>query len=264
MDGTLLTPAGEVTESFRSVHQELLDRGAHFAVASGRQYPALSSHFPDDLAKTVFIAENGAYVVHDGNELSATPLAADDVVEMVTRLRPLAREHNLGLVWSARNAAYLEDDDEYLLRKVRHSYYETRVIPDLLASPEEALTLAVIALNEDASKVIEAVREIADTYTVVGSSEMWLDITTGGVHKGIGVRALQDQLGLTPSQTMAFGDWLNDMEMLKAVKHSCAMANAHPDILATARHTTGSNSEDGVAKMLQRVVQAIDAQAHLG
>ena len=59
--------------------------------------------------------------------------------------------------------------------------------------------------------------------------------------------------GITAAQTMAFGDYLNDLEMLRAVEHSYAMANAHPAVLRAARHVAPANTEDGVLATLREV-----------
>ena len=50
---------------------------------------------------------------------------------------------------------------------------------------------------------------------------------------------------------MAFGDYLNDIELLEAVTESYAMKNAHPDLARVARHRAPANSEDGVMRVLR-------------
>lgn len=256
MDGTLLDPTGNVPDTFWPVHEALLEGGVHFALASGRQYPAMHHHFQEHTARTVFIAENGAYVVQDGRELDAAPLAPDQLPRMIRDLRQVAERGNLGLVWSGRNSCYVEDDNPELLTEVGRAYYEIQVVPDLLESPEEALTLSVIALNSDVVDWIDEISDIAGENIVVPSGEMWVDITAPGVHKGVGVRALQERLGITPEQTMTLGDWLNDVEMMRASRYSVAMGNAHPTVLESARHVTTSNAEDGLVRVLQQVVTA--------
>jgi hypothetical protein len=54
-------------------------------------------------------------------------------------------------------------------------------------------------------------------------------------------------------QVLAFGDMPNDLAMLEWAGTSYAMANAHPSVLALARHTAPSNQEDGVAVVLEQL-----------
>jgi hydroxymethylpyrimidine pyrophosphatase-like HAD family hydrolase len=65
---------------------------------------------------------------------------------------------------------------------------------------------------------------------------------------------LQKALGVTPAQTAAFGDYLNDLEMLQAADLSYAVANAHPDVARVARYTAPSNLEEGVITVLHRLL----------
>ena len=72
-----------------------------------------------------------------------------------------------------------------------------------------------------------------------------------GVHKGAAMRGLQSLLGIRPEECMAFGDYLNDCELLEAVGESYAMENAHPTLKRLARHIAPSNDEDGVMRVLR-------------
>jgi hydroxymethylpyrimidine pyrophosphatase-like HAD family hydrolase len=49
----------------------------------------------------------------------------------------------------------------------------------------------------------------------------------------------------------------NDLPMLTAAGHSYTMANAHPDVLRSARHRAPANDEDGVAQVLERFVDTL-------
>ena len=65
---------------------------------------------------------------------------------------------------------------------------------------------------------------------------------------------MQRRLGVTPDQTMAFGDFLNDLEMMGAATHSFAMANAHPSLKARARWTAPTNNANGVVRTIRAVL----------
>jgi len=71
------------------------------------------------------------------------------------------------------------------------------------------------------------------------------------VNKGVALRNLQAALGVTPAQAAAFGDYLNDLELLQGADWSYAMADAHPDVVAVARHRAPSNADDGVISVIE-------------
>jgi len=91
-----------------------------------------------------------------------------------------------------------------------------------------------------------ALRSLGLEAEIVVSGEHWVDVMRPGVNKGRALIRLQHELKITREQTMAFGDYLNDAEMLDAAGHSYAMSNAHPSIRARARHIAPSNEEAGV------------------
>jgi hydroxymethylpyrimidine pyrophosphatase-like HAD family hydrolase len=53
---------------------------------------------------------------------------------------------------------------------------------------------------------------------------------------------------------MAFGDYLNDLEMMQQAYFSFAMENAHPAIKQAARFMAKSNDENGVLEVLQQML----------
>ncbi|MFF5521871.1 HAD family hydrolase [Streptomyces coeruleorubidus] len=69
------------------------------------------------------------------------------------------------------------------------------------------------------------------------------------------------RLGIGSHEIAAFGDMPNDLPMLTAVANSYAMANAHPDVLAAARHRAPSHDEDGVAQVLEGIVDTVLCRA---
>ena len=94
-------------------------------------------------------------------------------------------------------------------------------------------------------------KALPDTLSVILSGEHWVDIMKPGVNKGRAMESLMAQRGLTPDECMAFGDYLNDLELLRAVGESYAMDNALPEVKQAARHIAPSNDEDGVMRVLR-------------
>ena len=66
------------------------------------------------------------------------------------------------------------------------------------------------------------------------------------------IQVLSEKSGICLADTAAFGDDLNDIEMLKMCGRGVAVANAIPQALDAADEITLSNEEDGVAEWLER------------
>ena len=74
-----------------------------------------------------------------------------------------------------------------------------------------------------------------------------------GVSKATAVAELAAGQGIGRESVVAFGDMPNDLPLLTWAGTSCAVANAHPLVLAAATHVIGSNDEDGVAEYLEKL-----------
>ena len=66
------------------------------------------------------------------------------------------------------------------------------------------------------------------TYPLVVSGANWLRVMATQANNGKALRLVQQVLGVSREQTMVFGDYLNDLEMMDAAAYSFAMGNACP------------------------------------
>ncbi|MEU9478134.1 Cof-type HAD-IIB family hydrolase [Streptomyces sp. NPDC048191] len=255
MDGTLLDDAKRIPDGLWPVLAELRRRGVLFSPASGRQYATLARQFAPVAEGMVFIAENGTYVVRDGVELSSDilrPSVAAGIARTVRRL--VADGVDVGAVVCGKRAAYVERTDEAFLAEVRKYYVEHRVVEDVTAVDDDVIKVALFDFGSAEHSTAPALAGFAETHQVVVSGEHWVDVMNRTANKGTALRGLQRALGITPAQTMVFGDYLNDLEMLDAADWSFAMANAHPEVVRRARHLAPSNNDNGVLRTLSRVL----------
>ncbi|WP_328922909.1 Cof-type HAD-IIB family hydrolase [Streptomyces griseoaurantiacus] len=251
MDGTLLDGEGRIPEDFWPLLSRMERRGIVFCPASGRQYATLRAQFRRAPADTVFIAENGTYVVQDGRELSSDVLDRDVVTEAVGTVRELsARGADTGTVVCGKRSAYVERTDPAFLAEVRTYYARLEQVEDVTAVDDDLIKLAFYDFGRAEEGLAPALKPFGVTHQVVLSGERWVDVMNPGANKGAAVRGLQGRLGITPDQTVVFGDYLNDLEMMDTATWSFAMANAHPDIRLRARHLAPAHTENGVVSTL--------------
>jgi len=256
MDGTLLDPEHQVPATLAPLLPQLRDRGVLFCPSSGRQLANLAARFADVADDIGFIAENGSCVVLHGRTLDTVTIGRDVTADIVRTVRDLAAAGvPVGAVVCGVRSAYVERTDPQFLAEADRYYTLLEPVPDLLAVDDDVLKVAVFHLGPAADRTAPALAAFADTHQVVVSGQHWVDVMHRDVHKGAAVRTLQQRLGITPAQTMAFGDYLNDLQMLDAADYSFAMSNAHPDVLARARYVAPSNADDGVVRTLRSVLR---------
>ncbi|AWW36627.1 HAD family hydrolase [Streptomyces sp. AS58] len=255
MDGTLLDDDKRAPDGLWEVLDRLRERGVHFSPASGRQYATLAREFAPAAQGMAFIAENGTYVVRDGVELSSDTLDRAVVTEIVDEVRRLAAGGvDVGAVVCGKRAAYVERTDEAFLAEVRRYYVEHRTVDDVTAVGDDVLKVALHDFGPVERATAPAMERFSGTHQVVVSGEHWVDVMNRTANKGAAVRRLQRELGVTPAQTLVFGDYLNDLEMLDTAEWSFAMANAHPEVVRRARHLAPSNNDDGVLRTITRLL----------
>jgi Cof subfamily protein (haloacid dehalogenase superfamily) len=255
MDGTLLDDDKRIPPGLWDMLALLRERGVLFGPASGRQYATLARQFAEVAEGMAFIAENGTYVVRDGVELHSDPLdpgVAAGIVRTVRRL--VADGADVGAVVCGKRAAYTERTDEPFLAQVCPYYAEHRIVEDASAVDDDVIKVALYDFGSAEHGAARALAPLAGTHQVVLSGEHWVDVMNRTASKGSALRGLQRELGITPAQTMVFGDYLNDLEMLDAADWSFAMANAHPEVIGRARHLAPANSENGVLRTIARLL----------
>ncbi|MET8975581.1 Cof-type HAD-IIB family hydrolase [Streptomyces sp. NPDC004539] len=255
MDGTLLDDDKRTPRGLGDMLGLLRERGILFTPASGRQYATLERDFTGLADGMVFIAENGTYVVRDGRELSSDPVAPEVAAEIVRTVRRLAASGvDVGVVVCGKRSAYVEQTDAAFLAEVRRYYLRNEIVDDVSSVDDDIIKVALYSFGSAERDVAPAFAGFARTHQVVVSGEHWVDLMNRTANKGAALRRLQGELGITPAQTMVFGDYLNDLEMLDAAEWSFAMTGAHPEVIRRARHLAPSNNENGVLRTIARVL----------
>lgn len=252
MDGTLLDSQKRLPDGLLPALEALRRQGTLFAVASGRQYAALRRDLEALVPHILFICENGALVMERDRQLHIDPIDAGELPGILRAGRAIERAYPVvcrageGLIEETAAPAFREETRRY--------YPSQRVVRDLMACADSEDVCKVAFYDEGDAQTNELPilqDHLGGRLSVILSGEHWVDVMRPGVHKGAAMRALQRQLGIRPEECMAFGDYLNDCELLESVGESYAMANAHPALKAMAKHTAPSNDENGVLRVLR-------------
>lgn len=247
MDGSLLDDEKRIHDDFWPLLDQLADRGILLCPASGRQYATLRRQLGRD--ELVYIAENGSYVVQHDEQVSADPLDLGTAREVVEAVRG-ADHLDLGTVLCGKRSAYVERTDDAFLDQARPYYARLETVADLTGVDDEVLKVAVYDFGTAAT----GAGLLLEPFAAMVSGKHWVDVMSPTADKGHALRAVQDTLGITAEQTMAFGDYFNDVGMLDAAYWSFAMDNAHPDVRAHARFVAPPNTANGVVRTIRSVL----------
>ena len=255
MDGTLLDENGQLPQETYGLIRALRERGVRFAAPSGRRYDRLCEFFAPVRDQMDFVASNGAQVYAEG-------ALVDREVYSHLALRRLARTvgmfDNLHLALFDATKSYLMDDEGKFVREVDKDLPNAERIWELPGAEVSIIKASVFCDDGAVMDCAYALsRELGDEFVFAPSGNAWIDAMQRGVSKATGIQQLMDHYGIGRDEVMAFGDSMNDYEIIRLVGCGCAMENARPALRAVADRVIGCNRDHAVQAELQRVLDGL-------
>lgn len=251
MDGTFLDGHGNIPEDFWDLCPRLVQAGIIFVPASGRQLATLQDLFGPLGAELNLIAENGTVVYAGGEVVSTTPMRERSAHALIDAAATAPTR--MELVVCTPTMAYVNRPD--ILDEVAKYYHRVSTVADLHEAVDD--TVIKIALYSEADAETHALPLLsaaAPEEKPVLSGKHWVDVMSPAANKGRALEQISAALGIPRERTLAFGDYLNDLEMLRTAGTAYAMSNAHPAIKEVADHIAPPNTEAGVLTVLGELV----------
>ena len=255
IDGTL------VKESTSKIYPELLqairsftDRGNYFCVASGRQYYSIEHMFDKVLDRIIYLAENGAHVRYRDENILVKKMRREYVEGIMKQLRPYYGQCET--VVSTVDGSLLETKNQEFLSFFEKGYRNKyRIVEDVLEEKTDILKIAIYQKDSirdlGESTLIPAWQDKVKTCM---AGEEWVDFMDASVDKGNALGVIQQYLGVSREETMAFGDNDNDIGLLQAAAESYAVENARETVKAQAKYICPSYQEKGVYQVIKQLI----------
>lgn len=237
LDGTILkNGAQSVDASLLETVRLLLAQGIVFAPASGRQITSLKRLFAPVSDHLMYIAENGALVKYKNEVLVKMPVERQLAMKIIKDI--IAVPNCEALVSGEETAYIMPKTQEYYHRMTQVVNYHTTVVDDFERIPEEIIKISVCDLSGISNSATYFQEKWKGLASIAVSGSEYLDFTGCGVSKGSAMKKIQQKLGLSPDECMAFGDNFNDLTMLDAVTHSYVMDTAADAVKKHGRYIT--------------------------
>lgn len=256
MDGTLLNGEGKLDEGFYPLLDKLRAHNIKFAVASGRQYYALLNKMERVQDNLIFIAENGAIVMENGEQKHMQPIKRESALRLIEKVQEIGGKY---LILCGRKAAYIEETDPEFMDPFLKHYDKYEVVEDLTkVDDDDILKVTVCDLEGAEEHTYPHVKHLQEEFQVKRSGKIWIDFTHKEAQKGNALKKIQEIHNIGPEETVSFGDYLNDIELFDHSAYSYAMENAHPEVKEAAKFAAESNDDLGVQKVLEELVEALE------
>jgi Cof subfamily protein (haloacid dehalogenase superfamily) len=258
VDGTLIADDERISPRTRNAVRAAVEAGAQFVLATGRP-PRWIKPVVDDLGfAPMAVCANGAVIYDSATDrvVSARTLSVatlGELAEITTRAIPGA---GLAVERIGRSAHDTVTPQFVSSPGYEHAWLNpdnTEVsIEDLLSAPAVKLLVRMSGARS-ADMAAELAKHVSLEGDITYSTNNGLiEIVPLGINKATGIAELARPLGITDEDVVAFGDMPNDVPMLLSAGHGVAMGNAHPEAIAAADEVTTSNTDDGVARVLER------------
>ncbi|MDT7765592.1 MAG: hypothetical protein QOC63_5012 [Mycobacterium sp.] len=258
VDGTLLDDDEKITARTREAVHAAVDSGAQFVLATGRP-PRWVQPVVDALGfAPMAVCANGAVIYDPSSDriVSARTLSTDalgELAEIATRIIPGAGLAVERVGESAHDAATPQFVSSPGYEHAWLNPDNTEVsVEDLLSAPAVKLLIRKAGAHSSDMAAVLAKHVGLEGDITYSTNNGLVEIVPLGISKATGVEELARPLGITAENVVAFGDMPNDVPMLEWAGLGVAMGNAHPDAVAAADEVTASNTDDGVARVLER------------
>ena len=252
MDGTLLDEHGKLPSNFFEVLEKLNDKNVKFVVASGRPYPTLYDNFKPYSDHIYYICDNGAYVVEDEGKSCIDIIKKDSVTAIIKACEDI---ENIELILCGTKGAYHKPCSDDFLKEIDKYYIKKHVIEDLYSIDDDIFKITLCDLSGAANNSNKVLNPLfGDEFMVVVAGEIWLDIMNKNVNKGAALEKIQKDENISYEETVVFGDFYNDIEMLGKAKFSFVMENANEDMKQYGNYIAKSNRNYGVIKAIEEYV----------
>ncbi|MGN0144802.1 MAG: HAD family hydrolase [Clostridium sp.] len=252
MDGTLLDENGKIPEGFFETLEKLNKKDIKFVVASGRPYPTLYKNFSPNSDEIEYICDNGSYVVLNNRQPVINGLDKEVIHKIIKTCESI--DNIAVLLCGVKGAYHLPCDDKFLT-EINKYYIEKHVVDDLYSVDDNIFKIAICDLSNSAENSYKILNPLfGKENKVVVSGKLWVDVNGLNVNKGNALKEIQELYGITYEETMVFGDFYNDVEMLKEAYYSFVMENANEDMKQYGNFIAESNSNYGVIKAINKFV----------
>lgn len=255
LDGTLLNTEHRISEKTKDTIKIAKEKGYEVVIATGRHFLD-ANVFKEQLGlETYLISSNGSRIHNEKNEEIYSENLEEELYKGILDCvedKDISRHIYTDLHW------YLEEEkEEYTAFYKETGFSHTLVDFEKL---EEKEVIKLFFMCKDLEKLLQLERKIfekfGDKIELTLSSNECLEVMKKNVSKGKAIKRIMENLGIELRDIIAFGDGMNDYEMLKLVGKGILMGNSSDRLKESLPNNeiTLTNSEDGVAVYLEKIL----------
>ncbi|OZU88166.1 hydrolase [Virgibacillus indicus] len=248
IDGTILKPDHTYTESTKDAISQLQNKGIEVFLCTGRPLHEVKE-LAEELGVDSYIGYNGAYAEYQNETVIDEPMDKSTIEKFIEIAK--SNNHQMVLYTSEKNYFTSQDSPSVknfidIFQLVQNERYTDDVAKHILGA-------TAMNLNPEQAALYEISTNIHLSQVNVEGAQDCFDIIRKNVNKGVAVKSILTRLNISKEQAIAFGDGMNDKEMLQSVGEGFAMENGDPDLFPYAKHKTASVTDSGIFNGLKKL-----------
>lgn len=258
LDGTLTNDEKKITKKTKEALIKIQEQGHIVALASGRPTPGMVP-----VAEELELEKYGGYIMSfNGGKIinwKTKETVFENVMDRkhIPALVKYARQNNLGLItYDDKHALVATRMDKYIALEAlfinKIPAYMMDVVRYVDYNPNKCLFTADPEISEYHERRIA--EKFGDELAIYRSSDFFIEVMPKGIDKAASIKVLIEKLGIPRENTIACGDGYNDISMIEYAGVGVAMENAVDTVKEVADFITGSNNEDGIAKVIEQYI----------
>ena len=267
LDGTLLSPRGEVTQRTKEAIHRALGAGLLICFATGRNYTESRTVLDavEHYGSAVFVG--GAMVIDTAKQVTLhrmlmDPQLAADVCQVLEdhghAAMALQDTECAGCDYLITDGIELNESSKMWMRWTNAN---VRRVPSLgRFSHEHTVRVGIVAETDDIDDLQQTLidrfgeRVFMHNIHVPAQHVQVLEVFDPSVNKWEGIMHVARAHDITADQIVAIGDDVNDLHMIQHAGLGVAMGNARDPIKSIAKRVIGTNHEEGLARFLEELV----------
>ncbi|WP_251552534.1 Cof-type HAD-IIB family hydrolase [Neobacillus muris] len=248
IDGTIYPHGKAVSAATKQAIERLRDKDMKVVIATGRA-PYFSESIVQETGVDSMVFFNGAYAVHEGKEIYRNAIEKN----LLEKLLLLSQEYNHPLTFLSGNSFTATDlSHPFVVQAYRHNTWMPDLTPQGYWMDQDIYQLFLHCdTDEEKSYHLQIPELDFRRWTTIEAKTC--DVNQSRSNKAVGLTKLLEAIGIAPDETVAFGDGLNDIEMLSMAGMGVAMGSARDEVKQAANMVTLSAEEDGVYYGLERL-----------
>lgn len=249
IDGTIYRYGEPIPSDTLEAIKKLKEKGHIAIICTGRTKAMI---FPEilDIGFDGIIAGAGTYVEFEGKVLDEYRMSDEQTRDVID----VMKKSNIMAIPEGIEAIYFDTE---FMPKEYVPIYELYI--DKVGSSAIALTKDMkINISKISGRYLEGcdrekfVNRYKESFNIVNHGKNFIEMIPNGYSKAVGIEKLINELGIPKENTYAFGDGMNDYEMLKYVQYGVAMGNSAEEFKAMMKYVTEDFNKGGIYNALKR------------